>query len=89
MIKINADDLEIANLRKLKFSVNIKSKPEHGWSAVYKNLGLQEAFYKLENMENEKNTYHDRGVFVETKAGEFKYWSTSCKDLFNSVVLLA
>lgn len=89
MIKINPDDIEIAKLRSLKFSVSVKGKPEHSWSDVYQNLGLKEAFTMLQRLDDQSHQYHDKGVFVQTKSGAFKYWSTSSHDLFNSVVLLA
>ena len=86
MIHINPSDLALAQQRQLTFSVNVKGKPEQSWSALYKNLELKEAFSKVQACPSE---YYELGVFVDTRSGSFKYWSSTCDDLFNSVVLLA
>lgn len=84
-LRLIRSDVQIADARKLTFSVNVKPDESHPWSTLHNNLSLKEAFVTLTKLQK---SYSQRGVFLETKHGSLKYWSTCSSDLFNSMVLL-
>jgi hypothetical protein len=61
----------------------VKAIPRGRWSSIAEALGLEAAFELARKTSNEGEV----GVFVDSAAGGFLYWTSRVPELFNSIAL--
>lgn len=78
------EDVQLAAKRGLTFRVMDKSVPRGRWQLRLAGIASLE---RAADIASDLEGASESGIFVETSAGGFLYWTSRDADLFNSIVL--